>query len=111
MPTLSDRMDFEHVIRVDEHREVTDADGVWAPEVYLDEDSDTIDGLGDWSLMDGYSGQDRYHGPIMHASELIGGQLAADIVATPGFYVAVTVECIDDPEHPAGWAIARKDLS
>lgn len=86
---------------------------------------------GDWELLTGYTGQYGYNGAVMHASEFIGGGLARDILATPGVYVAVVVECEpddddgdrwpgDSPEarqadyedgtwrpEPAGWAVAR----
>jgi hypothetical protein len=47
-------------------------------------------------------------GPIMHNSEYIGGTMEADIRATPGVYVALVNDDIDDPEHAEGWAVARK---
>jgi hypothetical protein len=64
---------------------VTDAGtDVYAPTLYDDElDSDR------WELLDGYSGQYGYSGPVMHPSEFIGGGMARDILATPGTYVAV----------------------
>ena len=59
-----------------------------------------------WELLDGYSGQDRYSGPIMHASEYVGGRMERDILATPGVYVALVDYCLDDSD-PEGWAVAR----
>lgn len=101
---LNDRMEFDHVIHVHEDGTITDAEGVYAPDVY--EDADTIgDG---WSLMNGYSGQDRYSGPHMHASEFIGGAMERDILATPGYYVAVVVYPLDD-EEPECWAVAYRE--
>lgn len=113
-------MEFDHVIHVDEDGTVTDAEGQYAPDVDVDTDSDgqildhhekamieSVRSQG-WELMTGYTGQYCYHGPIMHPSEFIGGRLAEAILEDPGYYVSVSVET-DNPEEPAGWAIARKD--
>lgn len=72
-----------------------------------------VEGIPDgWALLSGYSGQDRYAGPVMHASETIGGRMADDILSTPGVYTATTVEVYptdDEPDpFPAGWAVARR---
>lgn len=86
---LSDLMEFDHPITVHADGRITDGPaGVYAPDLLdvidaADFQSDT------WELMSGYSGQDRYAGPIMHDSEFIGGGLARDILTTPGTYVAV----------------------
>lgn len=44
----------------------------------------------------------------MHTSEYIGGGLARDILAQPGYYVAL-VEYPSDGGEPDGWAVARMD--
>lgn len=113
-------MEIDHVIQVHADGRVTDAPpGIYAPEVY---DGEVQPG---WTLMNGYSGQHGYAGPIMHPSETIRGKLAEDILAEPGIYVAVvsTVldgleECDDcadmdeggpcDSHDVDGWAVARK---
>jgi hypothetical protein len=104
---LNGVMEIDHVIRVGDDGSVTDADGVYAPDVYEDDGELLPVGSG-WSLLDGYSGQDRYSGPIMHASEYIGGRMASDILETPGLYVAVVVYPLDDSE-PDGWAVAYRE--
>jgi hypothetical protein len=62
-----------------------------------------------WEPLSGYTGQYGYNGAVMHASEYLGGRLAADILDDPGVYVVVTVEVMptdDEPEpFPAGWAV------
>ena len=102
--TLNEIMEFDHVVRVDEFGNVTDGnDGTratWAPSLY-DGELDT-DG---WTLMDGYSGQCGYSGPMMHASEFVGGQLERDILATPGLYVVLVNYELDGSE-PTEWAVA-----
>ena len=111
---LARLMDFDHVVRVlpdgtltDDRAEVGDR---WAPEV----NDDACEGP--WALLAGYTGQDRYHGPTMHPSERIGGALADDILARPGWYVACVSYAWQDPEPledpdlddaVAGWAVAR----
>lgn len=110
--TLNDLMEFDHVIVVHADGSVTDApDGVYAPTLYDDELDDTS-----WTLMNGYSGQDRYAGPIMHNSEFIGGRMEIDILATPGYYVALVssysedADGFDDEEgNVEGWAVAHRE--
>lgn len=113
---LNSFMEFDCVIRVDEDGNVTEAPGVYAPElndgeVWGGEPWDI--GKGDsWTLLDGYSGQCGYSGPIMHPSEFIGGRMAEDILATAGEYVALvsyyTPEDEDDDDNVDGWAVAYR---
>mgnify|MGYP006958837834 CR=1 FL=1 len=112
---LNKIMEFDHVIRVDELGNVTEESfGVYAPSLRDDE----LD-VPDWSLLDGYSGQSGYSGPIMHASEYIGGRLADDILSQPGYYVALVNYVPEDEDDPdagdgyieAGWAVAYRPLS
>lgn len=113
---LNQQMEFDHVIEVRADGSVVDAPNerrYWAPSLLDDQlDSDN------WTFFTtGYSGQDSYNGPIMHNSEFIGGQLADDILATPGFYVALVSEYTTDADdneigedgelYVEGWAIAR----
>src|SRR5262245_35140668 len=66
--------------------------GIYAPEVYHDDVHDMlIDGILHaeslwWEALTGYTGQYGYRGPVMHASEFVGGRLERDIRATPGVY-------------------------
>lgn len=118
---LRDAMDFDHVIQVTalgdiEHgcRIEDDANtshAVYAPEVCINGGDDITPIVPDgWELLNGYSGQFSYAGPIMHASEYIGGKLADDILSEPGVYVCVEVtdlSATDDEDPCAGWAVAR----
>lgn len=119
--SLSDIMDFDHVIQVLPDGTVTENnDGHYAPDM---EEGELQQVKPFWSLMTGYTGQYGYNGPSMHSSEFIGGRMARDILSTPGFYVAVVdkyMGCYNDPnvENPEcdiesgcdcddnGWAVA-----
>ena len=107
---LNDIMEFDHVIQVHEDGSVTDGpSGVYAPEIsWPDVD---VTGQG-WQLLDRYSGQYGYSGPVMHPSEYIGGRMERDILAEPGVYVAVVVDEVGDGDDaqtvPVGWAVARR---
>jgi hypothetical protein len=94
---LSDLMEFDHPITVTDDGRVTDGPAnLYAPNLYDDDlDSDS------WELLNGYSGQDRYAGPIMHPSEFIGGGMARDILDTPGTYVAVAAYYSAEFTHAA----------
>jgi hypothetical protein len=93
-------MEFGHPVRVHPDGSVTDAASVYAPDLY-----DEAVGSG-WTLLDGYSNQYGYAGPIMHPSEFIGGRMARDILAEPGVYVALVSYSTDD-DDVNGWAVAR----
>jgi hypothetical protein len=123
MVVLNTVMEFDHVIKVTDGK-IEDADNVHAPETYIDCDADgqisaeheaqfiaELERAG-WSpFTTGYSGQYLYRGPVMHASEYIGGRLERDILASPGLYVACVVECFgEDQDEPAGWIVLRRDL-
>lgn len=119
---LRDVMEFDHVIRVVDGTWYDDVKNVYAPEVSVgtDEDGQITDDderamvesvtRQGWGLLSGWTGQYGYNGPIMHASEYVGGQLAQHILATPGLYCVVSVETLDDSEEPAGWVVAYRDL-
>jgi len=98
---LSAIMDFDHVIMVKSDGTVTDdtPNAPYAPELYNEGIGGT--GYASWELMTGYTGQYGYHGPMMHASEYIGGRMARDILSTPGYYVSVYT-----PDGES-WAVAR----
>ena len=114
---LGDIMDFDSVIEVDDAGRVQFRPEAYAPDVYETDSGIAVDGAPAWTLMDGYSRQDRYAGPVMHESEFIGGRIAEDILDTPGIYVAVVVydyteDALDnnDGNGPiVGWAIATRE--
>lgn len=103
MGKLDDAMNFDHVIEISQTGEIIERSDVYAPDLHDGELSDK-----NWELMDGYSGQSGYSGPIMHQSEFVGGGLEIDILGTPGLYVTVVDYPLDDTE-PEGWAVARRD--
>lgn len=102
--------DFDHVFRVREDGTVADERGVYAPELLDDYLAPA------WEFFSaGYSGQDRYSGPIMHNSEQFAGRLLEDVLATPGVYALVVSNYSpdetegDDPDelYSEGWAVVR----
>jgi len=108
---LSAVMDFEHVICVHADGTISEPRAIYAPEVYWQDGAVDMAGADEWSLLDGYSRQDRYSGPVMHASELIGRYMARDILATPGLYAAVVIIELgsDNDDDAVGWAIAYRE--
>jgi hypothetical protein len=126
---LNGRMEFNCVITVWPDGTLTDASRDvrrTAPES-ADGDADALtDGSAEqgWSLLDGFSSQYNYCGPVMHASEYIGGSMARHILSTPGHYVAILAyyscsedSCggtLDDPcpegQHSEGWCVAFREL-
>lgn len=124
---LNAEMEFYHIIRVEEDGTVSDSpldtyvEG--AVGMYLADDAaerweDDFNLPEGWELMNGYSGQQGYSGPVMHSSEFIGGGMARDILEAPGDYVALPVECdcggircdieVGCDCEPAGWVVMRK---
>lgn len=126
---LNGLMETGHVVRVHPDGSVTEPPAAYAPEVNveLDKDgqivgaaeknmADAVEAAG-WELMTGYTRQYMAgRSPIMHPSEYIGGQLAADILEQPGLYVAVEVSGLwpsekaerEGSDDPVGWVVARK---
>jgi hypothetical protein len=106
---LDKQVEFDCAFEVTADGKVVERPDVWAPSL-LDDQLDTEG----WELLDGYSGQDRYAGPIMHSSEFLGGRMADDIVATPGVYVVIAAywspeEGDENAELDVeGWAVARQ---
>jgi len=105
--TLNSVMEFDHVIRVYADGSINEPRDMHAPNLY---DGELHCGALAWSLMNGYSGQHGYSGPIMHSSEFIGGRMADDILTQPGVYVAL-VDMPSDDSDPDGWAVAFIDES
>lgn len=109
---LNSILEFDLVVEVHPDGTVTPRHDLLAPSL-LDDELDSPH----WVLLDGYSGQHGYRGPIMHASEFIGGGMARDVLATPGVYVALVSSYTTDADgEPAGddgdlyvegWALAR----
>ena len=107
MRPLSEIMEFYHVIQVLEDGIILDrVEDVWAPELYDGELSQSPEGP-QWTLLNGYSGQHGYSGPIMHQSEFIGGGMERHIRETPGLWVAL-VNCYLDDSEPDSWAVAYR---
>ena len=112
--TLSEEMEFDHIVYSHGDGTISDAHTMRSPYVYVAEleDGTWVEEAMDepWDLVDGFSGQYGYSGPHMHASEYIGGGLARHILETAGFYVVTVVtpmpfnECEDVDSDE--WAVA-----
>ena len=106
---LNSIMEFDHVITVHEDGTVSDGpSSLYAPTL-MDEE---LDGAG-WLLLDGYTQQHGYRGPIMGDGEYIGGRMADYILATPGIYVAIVAFWLPEGDDDGdtvmeGWAVARR---
>lgn len=61
-----------------------------------------------WEMLRGYTSQYGYRGPIMHTSEYIGGDLARDILSTPGIYTAAEVTTTGEDDQLTGWVVLKK---
>jgi hypothetical protein len=107
--TLNSEMPFDHVVRVTDGVLTAEPD-IHAPELRWSNGHVEMDPAEGWVLMDGYSGQFRYGGPIMHESEYIGGRMADDILARDGVFVALVChdydEATEDEMPTCGWAVA-----
>jgi hypothetical protein len=115
---LNDIMEPDHVIAVDEDGHITEPSGIYAPELEMGTDGDgqILDeheaaykadaARQGWQILEGFTGQHAYRGPVMHPSEFVGGGLEDHIRETPGSYAVVIVRC-DDGED-AGWAVAYR---
>lgn len=115
---LNSIMEFDLVIQVHADETVTVAPDVQAPELHTEptegggaeEYLDSPHGTS-WELLSGYTGQYGYNGPIMHPSEFIGGRMECDILARPGYYVALVADDPDDNiDEPMGWAVAYRPM-
>lgn len=107
--TLHHLTDFDSPFRIAEGGYIKKATGIYAPDLLNDE----LSGAQGWEFINGFSGQDRYAGPIMHESEYLGGGMAQYVLDNPGVYVLVAAYY--DPEDEAedsaveihGWALVR----
>lgn len=81
--------------------------GVYAPDV-ADVDGITTTEAA-WSPLTGYTRQHGYRGAVLHPSEQLAGDLARDVLSSPGIYAVVEVRDENDeyPADPIGWAILR----
>lgn len=121
--TLNDLMQIDHVIRVNADGSIDEPTGVYAPELSIgcdddgqiseEDDQDMIDYAQQvgWTLLTGWTGQEGYRGPLMHASEYVGGALEQHIRDTPGLWVATAIYTDDDSNGDndlAGWVLAYR---
>ena len=116
--------EFDHVYLIDGLGIITDnAQGEYAPDISHDEEHDVlVNGHvaryapGEWRVLTGHTGQDRYHGAVMHPSEQWGNWAIQDLAsrAEEDGYVAFCIVEVrnDEGDYPAGdpigWAVAYK---
>lgn len=106
MNTLSDALEFDHVIEVLPDGSWRDGPrDLWAPEAFEpDVRATELDG---WHLpLSGFTGQYGYNGPWLHDSELIAGGVERYILAHPGYWVAIYASYADGGTE--GWTVAFK---
>lgn len=115
--TLNEIMELGTVVEIDPKGEPIVRRDLHAPEVYQGLDnSGSVTGEPDvgsgWTLLAGFSGQDRYRGPLMHSSEYVGGGLERHIRENPGLYAAVMVSYLGPEEEyePDSWVTAYRPL-
>lgn len=121
---LNKIMEMDHVILINSDGTVTPHTDKYGPEVTVEVDADgqyigtrddhgrltwNVDVSGDhWELMSGWALDGGGRDVIMHPSQYIGGDLAREIMATPGYWVAVMVQP-DNGEEAEGWAVAWRE--
>ncbi len=106
-----DAFEFEHVYTLHPDGSLTEPEGIWAPEVYDDPDNDIWTWTG-WRALTGLTGQDSYHGAVMHPSEYIGAgiarymqEMAEEEPVTFAHVVVTDPFAEDDEDDVVGWAI------
>jgi hypothetical protein len=108
LESLSRDVEFDQVFEVHADGSVTIRHDLYAPDLTDGE----LESRSGWTLVNGYSGQDRYSGPIMHVSEYLGGRMAQDVLDTPGIYAMIPAYYSNedgDESEPwtiDGWAVA-----
>lgn len=106
--SLEDILDWDHVVEVHANGDITTPNSEWAPTLFNGE----LDSS-DWTMIDGYSLQYCYSGPIMHDSEGLHWGMCEMILDNPGYYVKVPAY-YDDEDNPdesitEGWALCFKE--
>lgn len=101
--SLNETMQFDHVVRVNEHGRVSEPRDVRGPEgayVHTEGAEPELEQRpgGGWSMLSSWTRQYSYNGPVMHNSEFIGGGLEEHIRQTPGYYVALYVSHVGTGE-------------
>lgn len=95
-------------IRVNPDGTLTEMPNVYAPDSLTGEDDTALDDAAyaaGWELWSHYTLQQDYDGPVMHPSEYIGGDLATDILHTPGVYAVASVDDVENDGYPVGWVL------
>lgn len=106
---LNDLVEFDEVFTISDGHLTLDH-SEYGPMVYHDEVNDYLIDSDQWEAWSqGRTGQWGYNGPILHASEFLGGGMARDLLEDEGTYVLCLVEDhLDGLACPAGWIILKK---
>jgi hypothetical protein len=120
---LDSRMEWDSFYRI-VNGELIRVDEYPCPSVYWISETSSIDGKSHveidgtapdgytMTLLNGFSGQYSYNGPVMHPSEYVGGGLASfmlENMSSEGCLYAITeiVDIDDLYSCPEGWAIVE----
>lgn len=121
---IDQEVEIDISFAIDENGNVVDTDDV-VPEVYYYGNEYDIDISDAWEPISGFSGQQGYDGPVMHASEVMSGSdMEAYVREHPGTYAIVqpydgnyddteegTDEWYDDENRWLdGWMLIRKQV-
>ena len=99
--SLNDMMEFDHIVRVNPDGTVEDTDmptgviGAYFDLNVAPDGTDEFEMSAGWELLQGFTGQYGYNGPVMHSSEYVGGGLERHILETPGYYVVLIVNALE----------------
>ena len=112
--TLSDIMEFGHVVEIMKDGTVRSVKNMHAPDSMYRVRNGRKEGFDErvtnWEPFTyGYTSQYGYKGAVLASNESIGSSLEKDLMATPGIYVVV--EAYGDEEEfgdePDGWLILK----
>lgn len=118
MTDIDNEVDFGIPFRIDAEGRVQKADDAPYVEYTVYDYGLGLGGIewpSGWTPVTGFSGQYGYSGPVMHPSEVLGGDSPFErhVRSNPGMYVLVLVgdfPDVDAPDpEPYGWALLRKD--
>lgn len=105
-----DAAEFDTVFIVTPQGEIAES-AEYTPEVYWDDETQTVDIMGEWTAVEGLTGQHGYNGPIMHESEYFSAGCLDFIMQDRTAPLMVALTTVSDPEtgDPFGWVILTRE--